>query len=280
MNGGYNNGILGDLDDIDAPKMRRKEYPAVVAEPEVTVTHTASGTFGSVLEWSTEWISLRDDSGRDHRYRNIAGSFNVDGRAVRLTQPARAPLADAALTASGSVADASSAPRMARASRIMVEGVHDAELIEKVWGDDLRSEGIVVQPMDGADDLAEIARGFRPGPGRRLGILLDHLVENTKESHLAATIDDPHVLVCGHEFVDVWAAVNPAVVGLDRWPDVPKGQPWKDGIVAEVARRGTLDTKGDVRRFWRELLGRTESFRDLDPSLVGAVEQLIDFVAE
>ncbi len=141
------------------------------------------------------------------------------------------------------------------------------------------AEGIVVESMDGADDLAAIARSFRPGPRRRLGILLDHLVADTKETRLAATVDDPHVLIRGHAFVDVWAAVHPRVVGLDRWPEIPLGRSWKEGIVDEVAARGTLDTGGDVRRFWRELLGRVESFRDLDPSLVGAVEQLIDFVA-
>ena len=40
-----------------------------------------------------------------------------------------------------STAAPSAAPvraRVARASRIFVEGRHDAELVEKVWGDDLR----------------------------------------------------------------------------------------------------------------------------------------------
>jgi hypothetical protein len=30
---------------------------------------------------------------------------------------------------------------VARASRIYVEGKHDAELVEKIWGDDLRAIG-------------------------------------------------------------------------------------------------------------------------------------------
>ena len=67
-------------------------------------------------------------------------------------------------------------------SRIWVEGIHDAELIEKVWGADLRAEGVVVEQLEGADDLAERVRGFRPGDRRRLGILLDHLVDGSKES--------------------------------------------------------------------------------------------------
>ena len=57
---------------------------------------------------------------------------------------------------------------MARASRILVEGVHDAELVEKVWGDDLRVEGVVVERLDGMDHLAAVV-AFRPGPAGASG---------------------------------------------------------------------------------------------------------------
>ena len=69
--------------------------------------------------------------------------------------------------------------RVARASRIYVEGRHDAELVEKVWGDDLRIEGVVVEYLEGVDDLPGIVNRFQPGPGRRLGVLVDHLVEGS-----------------------------------------------------------------------------------------------------
>ncbi|HEU4490684.1 MAG TPA: DUF3097 family protein [Jiangellales bacterium] len=59
--------------------------------------------------------------------------------------------------------------RVARASRIYVEGRHDAELVEKVWGDDIRVEGVVVEVLGGIDDLPARVAAFRPGPGRRLG---------------------------------------------------------------------------------------------------------------
>ena len=36
------------------------------------------------------------------------------------------------------------------------EGIHDAELVEKVWGDDLRHEGVVVLMLDGVDNLEEV----------------------------------------------------------------------------------------------------------------------------
>ncbi len=68
-------------------------------------------------------------------------------------------------TASGSVAVQGVKARVARASRIFVEGRHDAELVEKVWGDDLRIEGVVVEYLDGVDDLGEKLRDFRPGAG-------------------------------------------------------------------------------------------------------------------
>jgi hypothetical protein len=33
-----------------------------------------------------------------------------------------------------------------------------------VWGDDLRIEGVVVEQLDGVDDLPEVVRAFRPEP--------------------------------------------------------------------------------------------------------------------
>jgi Protein of unknown function (DUF3097) len=78
------------------------------------------------------------------------------------------------------------------------------------------------------------------------------------------------VLVTGHPFVDVWEGVRPKVIGLDRWPQVPRGQPWKDGICAALG--------ADPLTFWPRLRNRVRSFADLRPELVGAVEQLFDFV--
>ena len=102
---------------------------------------------------------------------------------MTLRRPARHPARRApAVTASGSIAGAGGPARVAAASRIWVEGRHDAELLEHVWGDDLRDVGIVVEPMHGIDDLAAAVAEFAPSPQRRLGVLVDHLVAGSKEA--------------------------------------------------------------------------------------------------
>ena len=163
--------------------------------------------------------------------------------------------------------------RVARGSRILVEGIHDAMLVEKVWGADLRYEGIVVERLDGADHLADYIAGFMPDPRRRLGVLVDHLVPGSKESRLVAEVRTPHVLVTGTPFVDVWQAIRPKVLGIERWPHIPKGTDWKTGICASFG-------VGDPAELWRRLLSSVNSYVDLEPALVGAVERLIDFVSE
>lgn len=270
----YSRGILSDPIDLDGGgRVARPTYPKVAAVIGLDVVHVATGCFGAVVEFTEAAVTLRDDSGRDHRFRNTAGAFTVEGRNVQLVTPSVQKQPARTITASGSISLGEVPARVARASRILVEGIHDAELIEKVWGDDLRSEGIVVEPMGGIDDLVTVVRGFGPRPGRRLGILVDHLVDHSKESRLAAQVDHPDVLIRGHRFIDVWAAVNPRLVGLDAWPEVPRDRVWKDGICDAVGAT-------DPAAFWRTLLGKVASFRDLDPSLVGAVEELIDFVCE
>lgn len=272
--GRYQGGILSNLDDIDHGPSKRKEYPRVPANAGLEVTHQATGVIGAIVEWTDAAITIRDDSGRDRRMRNTPGSFLVGGRPSTLVRPTPSTSSSTQrLTASGSIAEATPTAKMAKASRILVEGIHDAELVEKVWGDDLRAEGIVVQPIDGADDLREVVAAFGPRPNRKLGVLLDHLVADTKESRIAEGIDHPDVLIRGHKFLDIWAAVNPKLIGLDAWPDIPRGTPWKDGICRAVG----ID---ESWRFWKLLLSKVTSYKDLDPSLVGAVEELIDFVYE
>lgn len=266
-------GILSG--PIDGPAKLRATYPEVPGPPGLRARHRGSGFTGSLVRWERDGVVLRGASGLERIFLASPGGFDVEGRAVTLVRPApaRPPApAPAAVTASGSLAVAGPRARVARASRILVEGVHDAELVERVWGDDLRVEGVVVERLDGIDDLAAVVRDFGPGPGARLGVLVDHLVPGSKEARLAASVAGPDVLVTGTPFVDVWQAVKPAVAGIPAWPAVPRGEDWKTGV---CARLGT-----DPATMWPRLLASVRSYADLEPALVGAVERLIDFVTE
>jgi hypothetical protein len=199
---------------------------------------------------------------------------------VILRAPARKGPQSPTRTASGSVAVPGTKARVARASRIFVEGRHDAELVEKVWGDDLRIEGVVVEYLDGVDDLAERLDDFRPGPERRAGVLVDHLVPGSKESRIAAGIArsplGAHVLVVGHPFVDVWQSVKPDRLGLQRWPTIPRSMEWKKGVCQSLG--WPHRDQADIARAWKHILSKVRSYDDLEPALLGRVEELIDFV--
>jgi hypothetical protein len=267
-------GILSGPLDLDAPRRRQPDHPTVEGRPGLEVLHRATGVEGAIVAFEHGGVAIRDRrSGARRLVRLDPGGFRVEGRTVTLVPPtARPPVRRPGRTASGSTAVADQRARVARASRILVEGVHDAELVEKVWGDDLRVEGVVVERLDGMDHLAEVVAAFAPGPGRRLGVLLDHLVDGTKEARVAAAVRHPHVLVTGTPYVDVWQAVRPRAAGIDAWPDVPRGEPWKEGV---ITRLGVRASPGE---FWRTLLAKVTTYADLDPALVGAVEELIDFV--
>ena len=260
--------------DVLAAGPRRRTLPRVTARPGLHVEVVGDGFVGQVTACEAREVTLRDRRRRERRF-GLDGTFLVDDRAVTLVPPTRpSPAATPARTTnSGSLAVGPAPARTARASRILVEGIHDAELIEQVWGDDLRVEGVVVEPLHGVDDLQALLRERAPGPGRRLGVLLDHLVPGSKEARLAATIDHPHVLVTGHPFVDVWAAVHPAVLGIEAWPEVPHGEDYKTGL----ARRLGAD---DPAELWRRIRSGVTTWHDLDRALIGAVERLIDFVTD
>jgi hypothetical protein len=262
--------------DLDATRSRKPDYPIVAARRGTVLEDRTTGVVGALISFVPPRLVLRDRYGKDHTvaYRDGSVRAAIDGKGVpcRLVVPTGEPRAPG-VTASGSIDLGEVPARVARASRLWVEGIHDAELIEKVWGSDLRVEGVVVEQLEGADDLAERVRGFRPGERRRLGVLLDHLVNGSKEQRIADTITDPNVLITGHPYVDIWQAVKPSVIGIDRWPDVPKGQPWKEGVIAALGVNATPAV------FWKHVLGKVTTWKDLETPLLAAVEELIDFVA-
>jgi hypothetical protein len=254
-------------------RRKRRTVPEVAAEPGLVVEDPASGFCGAVVKFEHGQVVLEDRHGRHRLFPLRPAAFLLDGEPVTLVRPTPAAPRTPTRSASGSVRVDGLRARTARDSRIWVEGLHDAELVERVWGHDLRVEGVVVESLDGVDVLAERIADFGTGPGRRLGVLVDHLVAGSKESRLVSAVRDENVLVTGHPYVDIWQAVKPSSVGIDGWPDVPKGIPWKEGICDALGW-------GEPAEGWRRVLAGVRGFRDLESPLVGAVERLIDFVTD
>jgi hypothetical protein len=271
-------------DDVLAGGRRpRRAVRQVPAEPDLVV-ETADGAFcGAIVATGRaviageqrDTVTLADRYDRERVFPLLPASFLLEGELVTLVRPAVRPAAAGRTapgrTASGSVAVAGVRAQVARASRIWVEGMHDAALVERIWGADLRIEGIVVEPLDGIDDLVAAVAGFGPGPSRRLGVLVDHLVPGSKESRIAAGVSSPHVLINGHPYVDVWQAVKPTALGISAWPVIPRGVEWKQGVARAL---GVADT----REMWRRVLASVNSYADVEVPLLRSVEELIDFV--
>ena len=271
--------------DVLATDWRRPRRGRAVDTPAavgLVVEEVTTGWCGEIVAVDRDLGTLTlEDRRRVRRTFPLGPGFWLDGAPVVLTPPVRRPAPPAPTrTASGSVAAPRTRARVARASRILVEGRHDAELVEKVWGDDLRVEGVVVEYLAGVDDLPARLAGFGPGPGRRAGVLVDHLVPGSKESRIADQVAasplGAHVLVVGHPFVDVWAAVKPQRLGIDAWPEVPRDEDWKKGVCRRLGWPHA--DQADLARAWARILSGVRSFADLDAALLGRVEELIDFV--
>ena len=281
----YGSDVLADF-NRRAPKV---ELPVVEAVHDLVLEDIATDFCGAVVRVEGHTVELEDRHG-NRRMFPLGTGFLFEGTpvAVRAPRPqgakgqgtAGSVYSGSGRTASGSIAAPLERARVARASRIFVEGRHDAELVEKVWGADLRIEGIVVEYLEGVDHLADVLAEFRPGPGRRVGVLVDHLVPNSKESRIADDVArgpfHDSVLVVGHPYVDVWQSVKPARLGITAWPTVPRSIEWKHGICEAFG--WPHEDQADIARAWQRILSRVSSYADLEPELLGRVEHLIDFV--
>jgi hypothetical protein len=297
---------------------RRRAVPEVDAEPDLVVEDADSGFCGAVVGWEFGAVVLEDRHGKRRNFPLAPAAFLLDGQPVTLRRPAARPVRQRRVTASGSIAVEGHTARVARSSRIWVEGIHDAALVERIWGHDLRVEGVVVEPLSGIDDLAAAVAEFRPDASSRLGVLVDHLVPGSKESRIVAAVTSPYVMVTGHPYIDIWQAVKPARVGIAAWPVIPRSSalpralgpgkntpsaerlrrqaetslpralgPGKNTPSAERLRRQPQSWKEGVCKalgvaepadMWRRILGSVSSFRDVETPLIGAMERLIDFV--
>ena len=157
----YGSDVLAS--DWRAPKNGRA-VPAV-AEIGAVVEEVMTDFCGEIVavDRDLDTLTLEDRRGKRRTFP-LGPGFLLEGRPVILAAPVRQGPAKPTRTASGSVAVHGATARVARASRIFVEGRHDAELVEKVWGDDLRLEGVVVEYLAGVDDLAGAPARLRPRP--------------------------------------------------------------------------------------------------------------------
>jgi hypothetical protein len=267
--------------DVLSGNWRARGIPrpeTVAAENDLVVELADSGFTGAVVGIENRLVQLEDRHGKVRAFP-LGGGYLIDGKPVVLVAPAVAAEGPSR-TASGSLAVADAPARVARASRIFVEGRHDAELVEKVWGDDLRVEGVVVEYLGGIDDLAQILRDTRPGPGKRIGVLVDHLVPGSKETRIADAVmrgpNGAHVKIVGHPYIDVWQAVKPERLGMAAWPQIPRNIEWKKGVCASLG--WPHRDQADIARAWKRILSTVSTYRDLEPAFLGRVEELIDFV--
>jgi hypothetical protein len=267
--------------DVLAAGRRKPRSTEHQAELGMVVEDAETGYVGAIVRVEYGRVDLEDRRGRTRGFP-LGPGYLLEGRPVILTAPRRPVPTVANTTASGSVAVNGARARVARASRIYVEGRHDAELVAQVWGEDLRIEGVVVEHLGGVDDLARIVAEFAPRPGRRLGVLVDHFVPGSKEARIADAVrrgpGGADTLVVGHPYVDIWQAVKPHRLGLAAWPKVPRHIEWKLGACAALGLPHT--DQADIARAWRRIRSRVRDWKDLEPELIGRVEELIDFVTQ
>lgn len=272
----YADDILADrrVGGVGATRRLADSYRTIAATPDLVLLHRPTGIRGSLVKFTGELAVLKDTRGGRHTFENHPGSFAHQGETVVLVRPSRPVGQDSPttrLSAAGGVVATESRARVAQASRLWVEGDHDARFMERVWGDELRELGIVVEAMRGIDDLVAAVADFQPRKDRRLAILVDHLVPGSKETRIAEQVTDRNVLIVGHPFVDIWQCVRPRALGIDAWPEVPRGEDWKSGICSRLGWGSTADG-------WRRVISAVDSYADLEPELVGAVESALDML--
>ena len=293
MNDPYGTNIFEHDPHRDGPGARRPRSREVHVERGMVLEDVHTGWVGAVTHVEKSagvyLVELEDRKGRVRSFP-LGGGFWLEGQPIIALPPKAAQAQPSpqlttpggrAVTNSGSIAAPSRTPQVAKASRIWVEGRHDADLVQHVWGEDLAEIGIAVQLLEGVDHLEEILEVFGPNDRARAGILVDHLVEGSKESRIARQVRrrwGNAVLVVGHPYVDIWQAVKPERVGLTRWPDIPRGTDIKHGTLEHLGWPHA--TQADIAMGWKRILSTVRNYKDVEAQLLGRVEELIDFVTE
>ena len=147
---------------------------------------------------------------------------------------------------------------------------------------DLRVEGVVVEMLDGVDDLAAAIRDFAPGPGsadggaRRPPRAGHQGVPRRRGGAARCQPYAAHVRSSATRTSTCGSRCVPSGSGCDAWPVIPRGQSWKHGICAHLG--WPHETQADIALAWKQILGTVRSYADLEPTLLASVEELIDFV--
>ena len=118
------------------------------------------------------------------------------------------------------------------------------------------------------------SREFGPGPGRRLGVLVDHLVPGSKESRIVAGVD--LAVRAGHR-PPVRRRLAGGQAGRGRHPGVaggPAGPAVEGGRLRGRSASPSRPTCGGGS--WP----RCDSYQDVETPLINSMERLIDFVTE
>ena len=127
-------------DDVLAKDRRRPRpgqgpLPQVEADPGLVVEDFDGRFCGAIVAFEAGAVTLEDRHG-SRRAFPLPGTFLLEGNRVTLIRPKPAQAApEPARTASGSIAapaHRAKVARVARPSRIYVEGRHDAELVERI----------------------------------------------------------------------------------------------------------------------------------------------------
>ena len=212
----------------------------------------------------------------------LGPGFLVDGRPVILTAPrpapARRPAAHRVRVGQGatpepewrwpaaSTSRGATTPNSSSRSGVTIFG-------SKVWWWSTWA-GSTISPT--------IVTEFGPGPRRRLGVLVDHLVTGSKRPV------SPRPCAAARAASTAWWSGTPTSTSGRRssrrgsdwpaWPTVPRGVEWKNGICQALG--WPHRTQADIARAWQRIRGSVRDWTDLEPELIGRVEELIDFVTQ
>ena len=235
--------------DVLAPENRKPRpgqgpVPTVEAERDLVVEDFEGRFCGAVVAVEAGLVTLEDRFGK-RRVFPLPGTFLLEGKRVTLVKPSPKPemLGNVGRrTASGSVAAPRQRAKVAKASRIYVEGKHDAELVEKIWGDDLRDVGIVVEFLEGVDDLPPSWRTSSPRTGGGSACCRPSGRGVEGERIAAAASADPTRADRRAPVRRRLAGVRPAAVGLRRGRTCRGGSHGRKGVSRASAGDGPSTT--------------------------------------